>query len=279
LKEEGGTRKEEGGRRRDEKIAVGFRWVAYNTKSMDEPIPAKPSRLLLRVSVATVIRFAGPLIGLSGLCLLVGLGLVYAFDPFLKLFQFVYDPAKATDGQFLFYDGLSYFLLSSLAYPLWAGVYGVAFAILAKSPNPATGFKEAWKRFLPVAVLGFFVDVAWLGIDFGLHKAHMSDEAAQFPSLLLYTIVTAPIMLSLPAIVGLRMGVIQSVAYSVKRFEEAPWVYFGYLLGALGIASIGILMCGVGVVFTLPVYAMAMAMLVAGGPVQGAERPASGGDL
>jgi hypothetical protein len=239
--------------------------VGANTiERVDQPTPAQPTRILLRESFALVARNLGSLTSLVAICMLVYLGVSSLEEYVFKAVHFVYDPAKATDQQFFIREIIGNLDTTIPLIPIWVGIYGVIFAILAKEPNPQSGFSAAWKRFFPAVTLGLITDILAIAIDYGLRKAHVRDDF-QVGSITIYLLLTTPLMLSLPAMVGLRMGMWESVVYSLRRFEEAPWTYFGYYIGAMVIAVSGFLACGVGLMITMPVYAAAMAMLISGG--------------
>ena len=227
---------------------------------MDQADPIMPSRVLLRQAFAIGLANANMLVPLSGISIIVLTCIITGFDPAMQAIGLHYDDAKATIPQFLLYDGLNNLALNILINPSWAGVYGVAFAILRKDPRPSRGFAAAWTTLLPVLLLGLITDIPSIAIDYGLRHTALGDESPV--SLIIYAILSAPIMLSLAAIVGLRMGAFRSVAYSLRRFEENPWLYFGYYLGAISMACVGVVFCGFGVMVTLPIFVMAMAMLV-----------------
>jgi hypothetical protein len=237
---------------------------------MFEPAPAQPDRKLLRASVALVVKNPGPLVWFSAATAIVGFALLAGFDPVLQHFGLVYDPVKSSDKMFFIFDGGSNLLQALILTPLWAAVYGVAFAIVRQEEKPAKGASAAWTSFFPAISLALVLDAMWVGIDFGLRKVHLDTDF--IASLILYSAVTVPLMLSFAAIVGLKMGPIEAVLYSLRRFEEAPWTYFRYYMNATFLACSGILLfCG-GVVITLPIFAIAMAMLVAGGNFPGLDR-------
>lgn len=240
---------------------------------MAEPMSAKPSRALLRAAFAFVVHNVRVFVPLAGTCLVVGIGISYALEPLLKMMGIVYDGAKATDQQFFTYEVIGNLATTLFIYPLWAGLYGVAFEIVREQPNPDKGFSVAWTKFVPVVILGLLTDAISIAIDFGLRKANLGDDLLY--SLLLYSVVSAPLMLSLAAMVGTDMGMWQSIVYSFKRFEEHPFKYFSYYVAASLLAFAGVLACGFGILITLPIFPFAMVLLVEGRRLEGAKPPDS----
>ena len=219
-----------------------------------------PSKMLLRESIALALENSRVLVPLSSLWLAVTALVFWSIDPFLSLFKFTYDPAKATDQKFLIYEIINNVITTVILYPLWAGIYGVVASILRKESEPVKGFSAAWKRFVPVVVLGLITDVLSIAVDYGFRKSGVGEESAL--DIIANIAITSPIMLSFAAMVALNMGPWRATVFSLRRFEEHPWKYFAYYLAAAVASIFGIFLCGFGIIITIPVFAIAMSLLV-----------------
>ena len=68
----------------------------------------------------------------------------------------------------------------------------------------------------------------------------------------------------IPAIVGLGLGLGEAFSYSFGRVMAKPFSYLGYYIAANFLAGLGALACGIGIILTLPILYVAMAVLVTG---------------
>ncbi len=71
-------------------------------------------------------------------------------------------------------------------------------------------------------------------------------------------------MLVIPAVVGLELGSVDAISYSLKRVFSNPLAYLCYFIGATILSLLGAVACLIGLVLTMAISNVAFALLITG---------------
>ena len=157
--------------------------------------------------------------------------------------------------------------------PILAGIYGVIFQLLRWDPDYIKGFSAFSRRYLPVA--GSQLIIGGITAGGNLLLSMILPETAAGITTGLYGLALAfSTMLVIPAIVGLELGTVDAISYSLKRVFSKPIAYLAYFIGATILSVVGVVACGVGIVLTMAISNVAMALLITGimpAPAQGEQ--------
>ncbi len=145
--------------------------------------------------------------------------------------------------------------------PISAGIYGVTFRLLDAAAEPIKGFAAMQKRYIPVVTFSLIVSAAMLLVRLITFQT-MSHAVGGLVFNIAFLIVEAALMLAVPAIVRFGMSPVDALLYSMRRFGSAPIAYLGYSIAASLMGAFGLVGCGIGVICTLGIPVVAMALLL-----------------
>lgn len=147
--------------------------------------------------------------------------------------------------------------------PILAGLYGVIFQLLRWDPEYIKGFSAFSKRYLPVVGTQLIVGGVTMAANLLLLKA-MPDLGAGIATGLFGLVMAVSTMLVIPAVVGLDLGSLDAITYSLKRVFSNPLAYLGYFIAATILSVLGVVACVIGLVLTMAISNVAFALLITG---------------
>lgn len=154
---------------------------------------------------------------------------------------------------------VSVFTLGLLAGPMAAGLYWVVFRLLERQePAPqATDVFKGFDVFLPAFLFG----IGFIIVNFLIHALlDFIPIIGWLASVAASTALSAMTLFVLPLIMEQRMDLKSALEKSVQIVQPSllPFMLFSFVVGIIG--GIGIIGCGIGILFTLPIASCAVAI-------------------
>jgi uncharacterized membrane protein len=145
-------------------------------------------------------------------------------------------------------------MLSLVSIILMAGLQHMALKQLRGEVLSATSFTGAYKKLAPLATYALI-----MGIISALVSALPTVMVFLFlvPQILLTTLLTLTTLL----ILDQNLEPIEALKESARVMQKDFWLALAFLLVASMAASLGFIACGVGIVFTMPLYPLCIALL------------------
>jgi hypothetical protein len=171
-------------------------------------------------------------------------------------------PEGYTLSQWLTLRGSTIGLTGLIVMPVTTGLYGVAFRVLQGVAPAGQGFNAAIKHYAPSLMFGLMTSTLATVIEFAFRG--LSPTLGSIISSIVGMAITIPTMLAMPAVVKNDWPLGRALQYSIGRVLHAPIAYAGYYIGASIMGAIGVIGCGIGVIFTLPISFLAIALLFPG---------------
>ena len=237
--------------------------VSYLTPPPVNSRAPEPTVALLRFAWDTVMARLGFFVVLSAIAIVAGLFSLGIHLGAAYLLGINFLRPKGTIDELLTLQALSVAVGALIVAPVTAGYLGVVFKVLRHEPDEMKGFSAASRFFIPAASAHLALGAATIAINV-LCRLAFGKLWSGFASIPFELFVSFAVMLVIPAIVGLEMSVLQAISYSLKRVMSRPFAYFGYYIACQFLAGLGAFACGLGLVLTLSVGPVALALLITG---------------
>lgn len=160
----------------------------------------------------------------------------------------------------LLFTVLSIFSLGILLGPMWAGYVLLTLNLVDRRPadNDVSTIFKGFSYFLHSLVL---VIVLFVALVFGQFILALIPIIGFFLSIFYgYALQTLTIF-AIYLIVDRRMEVVASIQQSIELVKQNFWVFLGLNVVASLISGIGVILCGLGVFLTLPIYFATLAVV------------------
>lgn len=169
----------------------------------------------------------------------------------------------ANSGDSLAVQIISVLIQAFVIGPIVAGLYGVIFQLLRWDPEYIKGFSAFSKRYLPIVGTQLIVGGVTIAGNLLLLRT-LPDIGAGIATGLFGLVVAVSTMLVIPAVVGLELGSLDAITYSLKRVFSNPLAYLGFFIAATILSLLGVVACVIGLVLTMAISNVAFALLITG---------------
>lgn len=154
---------------------------------------------------------------------------------------------------------VSVFTLGLLAGPMAAGLYWVVFRLLDRQ-EPAPQATDVFKGF-DVFVPAFLFGIGYIIANFLIHLLlDFIPIIGWIASVAASIALSAVTLFVLPLVMEQRMDLKSALEKSLQTVQPSllPFMLFSFVVGIIG--GIGIIGCGIGIFFTLPIASCAVAI-------------------
>ena len=175
------------------------------------------------------------------------------------IFGIPIDPDKFTNAQWMLSRGFNILTTGVFSVPFEVAVYSVCFRLLAGAINPLEGLGE-FVRFFPRALqFGVTVELIRTALQLIIRLVAPPDEV--FFDIALMFLVDVPLMLAVAAMVRYDWSAWDAMRYSWQRVGRGLPRFVLYFLGAGLMSLCGLLACIFGLILTMEIYNIAIALL------------------
>lgn len=160
----------------------------------------------------------------------------------------------------LLFAVLSIFSLGILLGPMWAGYVLLTLNLVDRRPtdNDVSTIFKGFSYFLHSLVLVIVLGVALL---FGQLVLALIPIIGVFLSLFYGYALATLTLFAIYLMVDRRMEVVASIQQSFELVKQNFWVFLGLNLVVSMVSGIGVILCGLGIFVTLPIYFATMAVV------------------